>query len=55
MSEVEATKASKENTPMGDERSSLGLGMTFIKSLMDEAEFISEKGAGTTVRMAKHI
>lgn len=55
ISEVEATKASKESEPMGEERSSLGLGMTFIKSLMDEAEFQSEKGKGSTVRMAKHI
>jgi serine/threonine-protein kinase RsbW len=33
----------------------LGLGLTFIKSLMDEMELTSEPGQGTTVRMAKHI
>ncbi|MDA1352952.1 MAG: ATP-binding protein [bacterium] len=55
MSEVEAIKANKEGEPMGDERSSLGLGMTFIKSLMDVADFNSTKGKGTSVRMAKHI
>ena len=31
----------------------LGLGMTFIKSLMDVADFKSEPGKGTTVRMVK--
>ncbi len=31
----------------------LGLGLTFIKSLMDEAEFHSEVGRGTTIRMIK--
>ena len=33
----------------------LGLGITFIKSLMDETDVISEPGKGTTIRMAKHI
>ena len=33
----------------------LGLGLTFIKSLMDEADITSEPGKGTTVRMAKHL
>ena len=33
---------------------SLGLGITFIKSLMDEAEFKSEPGEGTEVRMVKY-
>ena len=33
----------------------LGLGITFIKSLMDETEIDSAPGSGTTVRMAKHI
>ena len=33
----------------------LGLGITFIKSLMDETEIISDFESGTTVRMAKHI
>jgi serine/threonine-protein kinase RsbW len=38
-----------ENTPR------LGLGITFIKSLMDETAIISEPGKGTTIQMAKHI
>ncbi len=33
----------------------LGLGITFIKSLMDETSIKSELGKGTTVQMAKHI
>ncbi len=33
----------------------LGLGITFIKSLMDETSIKSEPGKGTTVQMAKHI
>ena len=32
----------------------LGLGLTFIKSLMDEAEVTSVIGKGTVVRMVKH-
>ncbi|RAP34498.1 hypothetical protein DID77_00975 [Candidatus Marinamargulisbacteria bacterium SCGC AG-439-L15] len=37
------------------ERPNLGLGITFIKSLMDQADFSSELGKGTTVTMAKTI
>lgn len=33
----------------------LGLGITFIKSLMDETDVASSPGKGTTIRMAKHI
>ena len=33
----------------------LGLGITFIKSLMDETKISSEPGKGTTIQMAKHI
>ena len=32
----------------------LGLGMTFINSLMDDAEFISKPGEGTTVMITKY-
>ncbi|MBT5856027.1 histidine kinase [bacterium] len=62
--DVEATAKSKqENSILSEDANlddpnsvpSLGLGMTFIKSLMDEAEFISQPGKGTTVRMAKTI
>lgn len=31
----------------------LGLGLTFIRSLMDESEIVSVPGKGTTVRMRK--
>ena len=45
--------------PAGDEIDEniprLGLGITFIKSLMDETDVTSSPGNGTTVRMAKHI
>lgn len=34
---------------------SLGLGMTFVRSLMDEADFNSETGKGTTVHMVKAL
>ena len=33
----------------------LGLGITFIKSLMDETNITSQLGGGTTIQMAKHI
>ena len=33
----------------------LGLGITFIKSLMDETKITSSPGNGTTIQMAKHI
>ncbi|MGC6367811.1 MAG: ATP-binding protein [Candidatus Marinamargulisbacteria bacterium] len=33
----------------------LGLGITFIKSLMDETNITSQIGGGTTIQMAKHI
>ena len=33
----------------------LGLGITFIKSLMDETTVTSEPEKGTTIQMAKHI
>lgn len=34
---------------------SLGLGLTFIQTLMDAAEVKSEVGKGTTIRMVKHL
>jgi serine/threonine-protein kinase RsbW len=36
-----------------EEKMGLGLGITFIKNLMDHAEFSSNDGEGTTVRMFK--
>ena len=38
-----------ENVPQ------LGLGITFIKSLMDETDIQSSPGNGTIIRMSKHI
>ena len=35
------------------EKFGLGLGLTFIKSLMDDTDFSSKKGKGTTIRMIK--
>ena len=45
-------KAASDPVP---DKLGLGLGMTFIKSLMDEADFKSELGKGTTVRMIKKV
>ncbi len=48
-------KSEKLKSPSNDpDRVGLGLGLTFIKSLMDKAEFISAPGKGTTIRMTKH-
>jgi len=33
----------------------LGLGLTFVKNLMDESEIISNVGQGTKVRMVKYL
>lgn len=44
------TKAQKEAS---EEKLGLGLGITFIKNLMDHAEFTSNKSEGTTVKMFK--
>ncbi len=38
-----------------EDKSNLGLGITFIKSLMDEVEFKSSIGEGTTVTMIKTL
>jgi len=37
------------------EKIGLGLGVMFIKSLMDDADIQSEKGKGTQVRMVKRL
>jgi len=44
-----------EKTPDKNHMPSLGLGLTFIKSLMDKAEINSELGAGTTIKMFKRV
>jgi serine/threonine-protein kinase RsbW len=43
----------EEQKRRSHEKMGLGLGLTFIKSLMDETSLISEPGKGTTIRMAK--
>ena len=49
---------SKKSDGVSEEESTthfgLGLGLTFIKSLMDSSEVISIPGSGTTVRMTKN-
>lgn len=41
--------------PNAPEKDGLGLGITFMKSLMDEVEYDSQLGKGTTVRLVKHV
>lgn len=43
----------EEQKRKSHEKMGLGLGLTFIKSLMDETELSSELGKGTTIRMSK--
>ncbi len=43
----------KEQRKNSQEKMGLGLGLTFIKSLMDQSEFKSEKGEGTVIQMRK--
>lgn len=46
--------ASQKENSATIESFGLGLGLTFIKSLMDEAEVTSHIGKGTVVRMVKY-
>lgn len=43
----------KEQKEKSREKLGLGLGLTFIESLMDNTNFTSEIGKGTTIQMAK--
>lgn len=43
-----------EQRKNSEKKLGLGLGLTFIKNLMDEAEVLSEPGKGTTVKMIKY-
>lgn len=43
----------KKDVPEDPDKLGLGLGLTFIKSLMDETSFSSEEGKGTTIKMVK--
>lgn len=42
-----------EQKEKSQEKFGLGLGLTFVKSLMDDTEFTSEPGKGTTIKMSK--
>lgn len=42
-----------EQRKQSEEKMGLGLGLTFIKSLMDDAHFESIEGKGTTIQMSK--
>jgi serine/threonine-protein kinase RsbW len=42
-----------EQKEKSQEKFGLGLGLTFVKSLMDDTEFSSEPGKGTTIKMSK--
>ena len=42
-----------EQREKSKEKMGLGLGLTFIKSLMDNANFESVEGQGTTIQMSK--
>jgi serine/threonine-protein kinase RsbW len=44
---------SKEQREKSEKKLGLGLGLTFIKNLMDEADVQSQVGKGTTIRMTK--
>tara|TARA_Y100001935_G_C17310962_1_gene516171 strand:+ start:7113 stop:7589 length:477 start_codon:yes stop_codon:yes gene_type:complete len=56
LSNLERTPIEERNLDDIDENvPRLGLGITFIKSLMDETNITSEPGKGTTIQMAKHI
>jgi len=50
LEEVEKNKKANHNP----NKFGLGLGMTFMKSLMDEVYFTTEIGTGTTVHLIKH-
>ena len=43
----------EEQREQSQEKFGLGLGLTFIKSLMDDTDFQSISGKGTTIRMIK--
>lgn len=45
----------EEQKKRSEERMGLGLGLTFIKSLMDDTAFSSKIGQGTTIEMKKTV
>ena len=44
-----------EQKKKSTEKMGLGLGLTFIQSLMDHADFQSSEGKGTTIQMKKQV
>ena len=48
-----AILGTEEQKERSREKLGLGLGLTFIKSLMDSTDFSSEPGKGTTIKMSK--
>ena len=49
-----AILGTSEQKEASEAKLGLGLGLTFIKNLMDDSEIISEPGKGTTIRMIKN-
>ena len=43
----------EEQIERSEQKLGLGLGLTFIRNLMDEVEIITSPGEGTTIRMTK--
>tara|TARA_A100001015_G_C15025180_1_gene730088 strand:- start:1399 stop:1866 length:468 start_codon:yes stop_codon:yes gene_type:complete len=50
LSDVGTTKQVK----LSQEKLGLGLGLEFIKNLMDDSKFVSDIGKGTTIEMSKN-
>lgn len=50
-----AILGTEQQRKKSEEIMNLGLGLTFVESLMDKAEFTSIKGKGTTIRMVKEL
>jgi anti-sigma regulatory factor (Ser/Thr protein kinase) len=48
-----AILGTEEQKTRSREKMGLGLGLTFIKSLMDSTDFKSVQGKGTTIKMSK--
>lgn len=50
----DTSKKPEENTFEDDSKVGLGLGITFMKSLMDEVDYDSKIGQGTVVKLTKY-
>ncbi|HAR62279.1 MAG: hypothetical protein DKM50_12795 [Candidatus Margulisiibacteriota bacterium] len=53
--DINRPASGSENNPDLPEKVGLGLGITFMKSLMDEVEYDSEIGRGTIVKLVKYV